>query len=169
MFPRCSQCPIPTVHSLLTLTLGPQSQLMDNIYSMPGCYLGKMFCKVFSASSAVDLQLPCCPCKQGELSENCLQSKRPDLSPCIVVLTCGRCPWRWSGTRRSRTPPRCSRGRARRRGPARSSAGSECRTAQRAKCMSPAARSAASSPSARPEDGRKFVNPDHCNQTSRFR
>ena len=31
--------------------------------------MGKRFCKMFSESSTVVLQLPCCPGKQGELSQ----------------------------------------------------------------------------------------------------
>ena len=34
---------------------------------------------MFSDSSTVVMQLPCCPGKQGELSENCLQNLRNDL------------------------------------------------------------------------------------------
>ena len=37
------------------------------------------FCKMFSESSTVVMQRPCCPGKQGELSENCLQNLRNDL------------------------------------------------------------------------------------------
>ena len=39
-----------------------------------GYYLEKGFCKLFSESSTVVLQLPSCPGKQGELSENGLQN-----------------------------------------------------------------------------------------------
>ena len=46
-----------------------------------GRYLEKMFCKMFYESSTVALQLPCCPGKQWELAENCLQT-----SPLTVTL-----------------------------------------------------------------------------------
>ena len=42
-----------------------------------GRYFGKRFCNMFSVSSTVVLQLPCCPGKQGELLENCLQILLP--------------------------------------------------------------------------------------------
>ena len=37
------------------------------------------FCKMFSESSTIVMQLPYCLGKQGELSENCLQNLRNDL------------------------------------------------------------------------------------------
>ena len=47
------------------------------------------FCKMFSESSTVVIQLPCCPGKQGELSENCFQNgdktwEPPDGGQCTV-------------------------------------------------------------------------------------
>ena len=50
-----------------------------NTYSVTTCTLSAIrtfprFCKLFSESSTVVMQLPCCPVKQGEpgeLSENC--------------------------------------------------------------------------------------------------
>ena len=37
------------------------------------------FCKMFSESSTVVMQVPCCPGKPGELSENCLPNLQNDL------------------------------------------------------------------------------------------
>ena len=47
----------------------------------------KRFCDIFSDSSTgswAELQLPCCPCKQGELPENMLQNLLLNLPPQTV-------------------------------------------------------------------------------------
>ena len=54
-----------------------RSILANNTRS--GFSLGKGFCKMFSEISTVVIQLACCPGKQGELSENCLQNLPNDL------------------------------------------------------------------------------------------
>ena len=54
-----------------------------------GGRLRKRFCKIFSESSTgswADLQLPCCPSKQGELPENMLQNLLLNLPPQTVWL-----------------------------------------------------------------------------------
>ena len=43
-------------------------------YTRRGRYWNKRCCKMFSGSSTVVLELPCCQGKQWELSENCLQN-----------------------------------------------------------------------------------------------
>ena len=48
-----------------------------------------MFCKLFSDNSTgrwVVLQLPCCPNKQGELSENILQNLRNKFRPRLYSI-----------------------------------------------------------------------------------
>ena len=46
-------------------------------YTRTGCYLGKRFCKIFSETSTVVLQLPCCSAKQWDLSEYCSHNLLP--------------------------------------------------------------------------------------------
>ena len=48
------------------------------------------FGKMFSESSTIVMQLPCCPGKQGELSEYCLQNLRNDLMAHSVYRWCCR-------------------------------------------------------------------------------
>jgi len=59
-----------------------------------GGNLFQRFCKVFSESSPRGwdvLQLPCCPGKKKELSENMLQNLRNMLLSQTVFFRCGHC------------------------------------------------------------------------------
>ena len=55
--------------------------------TMSAIRLFARFCEMFSEISTVVMQLPCCPGKQGELSEKCLQNLRNDLMAKSVVFT----------------------------------------------------------------------------------
>ena len=61
-------------------------------YTLSAIRLFPRFCKMFSESSTIVTQLPCCPHKQGELSKNCLQNlvKRPDGWDCTSAQPTSR-------------------------------------------------------------------------------
>ena len=51
------------------------------------------FCKMFSESSTVVTQLPCCPGKQVQLSENLLQTLQNDLTVDSALHRVGLVAW----------------------------------------------------------------------------
>ena len=75
-----------TSANVFTRSKAPPSSTLSDIRLFP------RFCKMFSESCTVIMQLPCCPGKQGELSENGLQNLRNDLMTESVPAVC----FKWS-------------------------------------------------------------------------
>ena len=59
---------------------------LSSLITRRGRYLGKRFCKMFSESFTIVLQLLCCPGRQEELSGICLLNLLPRAVPSRVVI-----------------------------------------------------------------------------------
>ena len=75
----------------ITMTM-EEASWIRKIYCITGWggRLRKRFCNMFSESSRgsmAELQLPCCPSKQGELPENCYKTFSSTCRPRLYICT----------------------------------------------------------------------------------